>query len=214
LSAWRGRESEQDSSATTRREITLSEQGATAQAKDKAQEVAGQAQEKAQEAAGQARDRIRTQIDDRSTKAGEQVSTHAQDLRSVGDSLRQQGKDQPAKLADQAADRLERAGGWLTQSDADRIIGDVEDFARKNPWAVMAGGLALGFAASRMLKASSTDRYNSAQQRTIPATTGDQGRFTRPASATTPATTPPPVPVPPPARATPPTTPAAGAGGI
>src|SRR3954462_14760698 len=141
----------------------MTDQGATAQAKDKAQEVAGQAQEKAQQAAGQAKNQLSSQIDDRSTKAGQQVSGHASDLRSVGDSLRQQGKDQPAKLADQAADRLERAGSWLTNADADRILGDVEDFARKSPWAVMAGGLALGFAASRMLKASSTERYNTSQ---------------------------------------------------
>jgi ElaB/YqjD/DUF883 family membrane-anchored ribosome-binding protein len=140
--------------------MSTTDAGATAQAKDKAQEVAGQAQEKAQEAAGQARDRLRGQIDERSTQAGQQVATHAQDLRSVGDSLRQQGKEQPAKLADQAAERLERVGDWLTESDADRILGDVEDFARSNPWAVMAGGLALGFAASRILKASSQQRYS------------------------------------------------------
>lgn len=184
----------------------MSDQGATAQMKDKAQEAAGQAQEKAHEAAGQARDRVRGQIDQRSTQAGEQVRTHADSLRSVGDSLREQGQEQPAKLADQAAGHLERAGGWLADSDADRILSDVEDFARKNPWAVMAGGLALGFAASRMLKASSTERYNnpalSSSRRSIPETTGDTGlgggdglggeRFTRPSSATTPATTPPP----------------------
>jgi hypothetical protein len=169
----------------------MSDQGATAQAKDKAQEVAGQAQEKAQEAAGQARDRVRGQIDDRSTQAGQKVSTHASDLRSVGDALREQGKDQPAQLADQAAERLERAGGWLTESDADRILGDVEDFARRNPWAVMAGGLALGFAASRMLKASSNDRYTSRERSAgngrarIPATSSAEERFTRiPASTT------------------------------
>jgi hypothetical protein len=197
----------------------MSEQGATAQAKDKAQEVAGQAQAKAQEAAGQAQSRLRGQIDDRSTQAGQQVKSQAQDLRSVGDSLRQQGKEQPAKLADQAAERLERAGGWLTESDADRILGDVEDFARKNPWALMAGGLAIGFAASRMLKASSSDRYRSSQNglygttpRTIPVTTGEE-RFTRPASTRTPASTPPPVPGPPPVTPSP-TTPAAGPGGI
>src|SRR4051812_16872486 len=144
----------------------MSDQGATAQAKDKAQE-----------AAGEARDRVREQIDQRSTQAGDQVRTHAGDLRSVGDSLREQGQDGPAKLAEQAADRLERAGGWLSESDADRIIGDVEDFARNNPWAVMAGGLALGFAASRMLKASSTQRYSnggvssSASRPAIPSAT-------------------------------------------
>jgi hypothetical protein len=203
----------------------MSDQGTTAQAKDKAQEVAGQAQEKAQEAAGQAKDRLRSQIDDRSTQAGQQVSGHADDLRSVGQSLREQGKDQPAKLADQAAERLERAGGWLTDADADRILGDVEDFARKNPWAVMAGGLALGFAASRMLKASSSDRYHGRQSggygqtpRTIPASTGGEDRFTRPASATTPATTPPPKPAPvsgpPPVQAPDPLAPSGGAGGL
>jgi hypothetical protein len=47
----------------------------------------------------------------------------------------------------------------MKESDADRILGDVEDFARSNPWAVAAGGLALGFAASRVLKASSSRRY-------------------------------------------------------
>jgi hypothetical protein len=178
----------------------MSDQGATAQAKDKVEEVAGQAQEKAREATGQAKDRMRSQIDERSTQAGQQVSGHAADLRSVGDSLREQGKDQPARLADQAAGHLERAGGWLSESDADRILGDVEDFARKNPWAVMAGGLALGFAASRMLKASSTDRYNNVSARPAPRTLPpptDEERFTRPASATTPATTPPPATVPP-----------------
>jgi len=129
------------------------------QAQDKAQQVAGQAQEKAQEAAGQAKSRARDQIDQRSTQAGEQVSTTAQDLRSVGDTLREQGKDKPAQMADQAADRAERLGGYLKDADADRILGDVEDFARKQPWAVVAGGLALGFAAARFMKASSSERY-------------------------------------------------------
>jgi hypothetical protein len=129
------------------------------QAKDKARDAAGQAQDKAQEAAGQAKGRARDEIDRRSTQAGEQVSTTASDLRSVGDQLRQQGKDTPAKLAGQAADRAERLGGYLQESDADRILRDAEDFARRQPWAVVAGGLVVGFAASRFLKASSNDRY-------------------------------------------------------
>ena len=132
---------------------------ATAQATDKAQEVAGQAKEKAQEAAGQAKGRVREQVDQRSTEAGRQVSTTAGDIRSVSDELRRQGKDAPARVAEQAAERTERLGGYLTESDADRILRDVEDFARKQPWAVVAGGLALGFVASRLLKASSSQRY-------------------------------------------------------
>jgi len=135
----------------------------TEQAQQKAQEVAGQAQEKAQQATGQAKDRIREQVDQRSTQAGEQVSTTASDIRTVGEQLREQGKEQPAKIAEQAADRAERLGSYLKESDADRILGDLEDFGRRQPLAVAAAGLALGFAASRFLKASSTQRYSATQ---------------------------------------------------
>src|SRR5207245_195916 len=122
-----------------------------------------QAQQKAQEAAGQAQERARQMVDERSTQVGRQVSSQAGDLRSVGEQLRSQGKDQPAKVAEQAAERVERLGGYLERSDADTILSDAEDLARQNPWAVVAGGLALGFAASRFLKASSSKRYSARQ---------------------------------------------------
>jgi hypothetical protein len=148
--------------------------GAGDEAQDKAQELAGQAQEKAQEVAGQAKGRAQQMVDERSTQAGEQVTKHAGDLKSVGDALRQQGQDGPAKLADQAAQRAERLGSYLSESDADRLLGDVEDLARKNPWAVAVGGLALGFAASRFLKASSRERstQRSAPRSELPAQAG------------------------------------------
>jgi hypothetical protein len=60
---------------------------------------------------------------------------------------------------DQAAQRVESAGRWLRDSDGDKILRDAEDFGRRNPLAVAAGGLAIGFALSRLLKASSRDRY-------------------------------------------------------
>lgn len=148
--------------------MTQTDAGTGEQVKDKATEVAGQAQEKAQQAAGQAREQLRSQIDQRSSDAGQKVSAQGSDLRAVGDQLRQQGKDGPAKLADQAAEHVERAGSWLSESDADKILHDVEDAARQNPWAVVAGGIALGFAASRFLKASSSDRYATRAARPAP----------------------------------------------
>jgi hypothetical protein len=117
------------------------------------------AKDQAQQAAGQAKSTLRSQVDQRSTDAGQKVGGFASDIRTVGDQLREQGKDQPAKLADQAADRAERLGSYLSESDADRILGDVEDFGRRQPWAVIAGGVALGLVASRFLKASSSRRY-------------------------------------------------------
>jgi hypothetical protein len=141
--------------------------------------MAEQAQEKAQEATQQARRTLRDQVDSRSTQAGDQISQQAGDVRSLSQELRSQGKDGPAKIAEQAADRAEQVGSYLTRSDADRILDDIEDFSRSNPWAVMVGGLAVGFVASRFLKASSSDRY--------------QGRMTETAQlapAAGPATTP------------------------
>jgi len=120
-----------------------------------------QAQEKVQEASGQAKDRVREQVDQRSTQAGQRVASAAHDARTVGEELRRQGKDQPARLADQAADRAERLGTYLKESDADRILRDVEELGRKQPLALVAGGLAVGFVASRFLKASSQRRYAS-----------------------------------------------------
>jgi hypothetical protein len=126
--------------------------------------TATQAQEKARRASDQARERLREQVDQRSTQAGERVAATADDVRSVADELRNKGKDQPAKLAEQAADRVERVGGYLRESDADRILRDVEDAGRQRPWAVAVGGLALGFVAARFLKASSTQRYEQLQR--------------------------------------------------
>ncbi|HET8950566.1 MAG TPA: hypothetical protein VFN44_08645, partial [Solirubrobacteraceae bacterium] len=124
------------------------------------------------------------------TQAGEQVSSTASDVRTVAQQLREQGKDQPAKLAEQAADRAERLGTYPKQADGEAILRDVEDFGRKQPWAVMAGGLAAGFLASRFLKASSSRRAQSDRQSpTRPASTNG----TAPPAGTAPLT----VPVPP-----------------
>ena len=149
------------------------------QAKDKAQEAAGQAKQKAGS-------QLRSQVDQRSNEAGRRVSGIASDVRSVSQQLREQGKDQPAKLADQAADRAEQLGGYLKENDAERILGDLEDFGRRQPWVVIGGGIALGLVASRFLKASSSRRYE--QRSTV------QPRPTAQLAPTTPATPAPPAP--------------------
>ena len=145
------------------------------QAAEQVQQVAGQAKEQARNVAEQAR----TQVDERSTMAGEKVTEHASSLRSVAEHLREQGKESEAKYAEQAAEKVERAGSWLTQSDADKILREVEDFGRQRPWAVIGAGIAIGVAASRMLKASSTQRYETSRSAT-PVDTGTGGSMITP----------------------------------
>jgi hypothetical protein len=163
----------------------------TTKAQEKAQDAAGQAQEKAQQAAGKARDRVRDEVDTRSTQAGQQAETVANDVRSVGEHLRAEGKDKPAELADKAAARVADLGDYLKRSDGDAILRDVERFGRDKPWAVMAGGVVLGIAASRFLKASSSRRYHEQESApNLPARTSDVDRDVLAAPTPPPATTP------------------------
>lgn len=149
------------------------------QASEQVQQVAGQAKEQVRNVADQAR----TQVDQRSTQAGEKVTEHASSLRSVAGHLREQGKESEARYAEQAAEKVERAGSWLTESDADRILREVEEFGRRKPWAVIGAGIAIGVAASRMLKASSTQRHQPTTPQTggAPSDTGTGGSLTTPA---------------------------------
>jgi len=146
---------------------------ATDAAKEQVQEKAQDAQEKVKEGAQQVQSRMRDQVDRRSTQAGEQVSATADALRATSRQLRDQGQDGPAQAAEKAAHHAERVGGYLSESSADRILGDLEDFGRRQPLAVVGLGLAAGLLASRFLKASSRERYQSRPAGTAvtPATT-------------------------------------------
>jgi hypothetical protein len=129
------------------------------QVKDQVRDKAGVAQDKARGALGQVRGRLSGQVDQRSTEAGERIAGTASDVRSIAAELRGQGKDAPAKLAEQVAGQADRVGDYLKEASGERILRDVEDVARRQPMLVAAAGLALGFAASRFLKASSGRRY-------------------------------------------------------
>lgn len=131
---------------------TSTGQSAPGQAKEKVQQVSHEATEKA-------RGRLTSAVDERSTVAGEQVASTASALRQTSTQLREQGKEAPARAMETVAERVEGASDWLKQSDGEAILHDIERLARERPMAVILGGLALGFSASRLLKASSTQRY-------------------------------------------------------
>ena len=143
--------------------VRSSASAAVDQAQGKVQEAAEQARQTAVDAKEQGKSILRTQIEDRSSQAGQQLHSAVQDLRSVSEQLRSQGKEQPAKIADQVAQRGEQVAQYLRTTDGDRLLRDVESFARRQPWAVIAGGLTLGLVASRFLKSSSSKRFASGQ---------------------------------------------------
>jgi len=132
------------------------------------QEVASQAKEKVQEQTqnmrAQAQEKARTQLETRSTQVGEQAGSIAEALRSTGRQLDGEANSAGAKAAHAAADQVERLGGYLRDGSADRFLDDVESFARRKPWAAAGIGAAAGFLASRFLKASSENRYDTSQR--------------------------------------------------
>src|SRR3954468_743878 len=134
------------------------------QAKEQVQQVA----ERAHDVAGNAQVKIRDQIDTRSTQAGEQVVATAMALRSGADELYRQGNESAGDAAKRAAAQAERLGSYLQSADADRMLADVEDVARRNSWAVViGGGGAAGAPPPRFLKASTSRRYPSSPYSTV-----------------------------------------------
>jgi hypothetical protein len=131
----------------------------TEQAKERLGEGAQQVQEKASEAKARTRERVREQIDTRSTETGEQMTSTASALRQTAQRLRTEEQGTQAKILEQIADRTEHFGRYLTETDGDRLLRDVERIARQRPWLVAAGGTVLGFLAARFTKASSNRRY-------------------------------------------------------
>jgi len=166
-----------------------------ADARAKAQQAAGQAQEKAQAATGQAQAKVREQLDQRSSQLAEQAHQQASDLRSVSEALRDHGKARPAQAVDRLAGYAEQAGTYLRDTDADSMLSDAEDFGRRKPLAVVAGGLAVGLVASRFLKASSSRRYSARQtQGSLPRRPGTTAGPVTPATIEPPPVAPNPQP--------------------
>jgi hypothetical protein len=99
-----------------------------------------------------------TKIDTHSAQAGEQLASGGQALRRASEQLRGEGKGRAADLVDGVADRSERLGTYLTSAGGNQILGDVEEFARRQPWLVTSSGVVLG-SGRAFREASSTSRY-------------------------------------------------------
>ena len=113
----------------------------------------------ARRAAVGAGDRLRTELSARSSDAGDRLVQVAGDLRVVADELAERGSAQPAKLAAEAAQQSGRLGGYLRESDAERLLADAEDLMRRQPAAAAAAAALAGFVAARFIKASAHRRY-------------------------------------------------------
>jgi ElaB/YqjD/DUF883 family membrane-anchored ribosome-binding protein len=139
--------------------------GTVAEMKEKGEELVTSTQEqlstKAHEFGEDVSVQARGQLDQRSTQAGEHVQAMGHALQSGVEQLRSEGKDVPAKVMAQVAERAEDLGAYLQSSQADQMLRDLEHFARRRPWVTAGVGLFAGFVTSRFVKASADRRYES-----------------------------------------------------
>lgn len=136
------------------------------------QEARARAEDAFDKGREQVRGTVEEQVGRRSDETGERLGSVAEEVRYTSDRLRDNGDDTIARLVEQGAEQVERLADYLRGSNAQRILSDVEDYARRQPWAVAAGGAVVGFAASRLLRASRRDGR------------GDQSSWTSPGGRT------------------------------
>jgi hypothetical protein len=151
---------------------------------ESARDAAREAGEHVRQAAGDTARRVRDQgvslAAEQKDRAAEELSHFGKALRCAADTLHEEGDDNIADYAEMAADRIDRATGYLRDSDFGRLVGDAEQATRRRPELVYGGMFIAGLALSRFLKASARNRQSAAMQEQRPFTTaqGDGSQFT------------------------------------
>jgi hypothetical protein len=123
--------------------------------------VVARAEEATSDVRQQARTKVRDQLEQRSSEMGRQLTSVGDAVHQAAQKLREDGNASAADLTEQAGERLTRFAAYLEHADGDRMLRDLEDLGRRQPMLAAVGGLAVGFVASRFLKASSARRYHS-----------------------------------------------------
>ena len=123
------------------------------------EDAASAAQDKAMELRSKGANQLRDQLDTSTTDVGKPGEDGCAGLRQSGEKLRGEGNTQAASATDMAAQRVEQLGEYLERIQGDELLSDAERFARQRPWLLAGIGMFAGLVASRMMKASSEQRY-------------------------------------------------------
>jgi ElaB/YqjD/DUF883 family membrane-anchored ribosome-binding protein len=136
------------------------------------EEAASAGKDKAMELRSRGASQLRDQLDTRTTDVGRQAKSVAQAFRQSGEKLRGEGSTQAANATEMAAQRVEQVGQYLERIQGDELLRDAERFARQRPWLLAGIGMFAGLVASRMMKASSEQRYQASFERATPTSPG------------------------------------------
>ncbi len=133
-------------------------------AKEQSREVAQRTRQQASQVAKQGREQAKSQIATQKERAARQLEGVAQVLQQSGQQFREQDQDSVGQYADRAAEQVEWFSSFLRERDADQLIGEAENLARRQPAVFLGGALALGVLGARFLKASSSNQTGTSGQ--------------------------------------------------
>lgn len=105
----------------------------------------------------QATDRARSAAEDGKIRATEKLDGFARSIHDVAGNLEEQVGPQLAQYAHRAADALDEFSANLRNKEVDELVDDAREFVRRSPAIAIGAAVALGFALSRFLKATSND---------------------------------------------------------
>lgn len=142
-----------------------------ATASDQAKQVAHETQRQAKDLLDQGRGQVKDQVVSQQQKAGQSLSSLAQELRSLADGT-SEGAPGPARdLLQQGAGMVENFASKLQNREPAELLDEVRGFARRKPGLFLLGAAAAGVLAGRLtsgVKAAHTDSG--------PSTTGYSGQ--------------------------------------
>jgi hypothetical protein len=146
-------------SKDTRTSSRQSTSTAGSRAREGAEDVKAQAKQGAERMAEETRRQTNETVENQKRAAADQAGGLAGALRKTGDELNRQQQPYLAHYANRFATSLDRMAGTLRKRDADSLIGQAQEFARRQPGLFLGGAVAAGFTLSRFLK-SSDDRQH------------------------------------------------------
>lgn len=119
-------------------------------ATDQAKQVAQETQRQAKDLLDQGRTQVKDQVVTQQQKAGQSLSSLAQELRGLADGT-SQGAPGPARdLLQQASSSVESFASMLQNREPAELLDEVRSFARRKPGLFLLGAAAAGVLAGRL----------------------------------------------------------------
>ena len=144
---------------------TTGDQSTTAQAKDKAGNVASTATDQAKNVAGEAKTQarnllresqgqVREQAGQQKQKASGGLRSLSDELRSVADGTQTSQSGMVNDLARQASDKAQELASWIDAREPGDLVNELRDMARRKPGTFLFGAALAGVLAGRLTRSA------------------------------------------------------------